>query len=152
MLPGSIRSNLDPFGIGSDDSLTSVLTDVGMMEWVASRGGLDALFDKNMLSMGQQQLLCVARILLNPSKILVLDEATALVDLDTEKRITDLVRDRFQDCTVIAVAHRLHTIRHFDMIVVMDEGKVVETGHPDELLEDSSSLFREMWFKQDRGQ
>ncbi|KAE8388932.1 P-loop containing nucleoside triphosphate hydrolase protein [Aspergillus alliaceus] len=134
--------------MASDVSIISVLTEVGMMKWVTSRGGLDTALDTNRLSSGKQQLRPVARVLLDQSQILVLDEATPLVDHATERNITDLVREKFQDRTVVAVAHRLRLIRHFDVVVVMEEGKIIKTGLPTQLLQDPGSRFRDKWLKE----
>ena len=87
-----------------------------------------------MFSAGQKQLLCLARALLHKNKIILLDEATANVDIMTEQIIQKAVRYHFSDCTVLTIAHRLRTIIESDRIVFMQDGKAVEIGHPFELM------------------
>ncbi|KAJ1842339.1 Multidrug resistance-associated protein 1, partial [Coemansia sp. RSA 486] len=87
------------------------------------------------LSVGQRQLLCLARVLLREPKILVLDEATANVDLETDAAIQNVVLSRARDMTVISIAHRLQTIASYDRVFVMDDGQVVESGAPLALLD-----------------
>lgn len=100
---------------------------------------------EDLLSHGQRQLFCLARAMLRESKILVIDEATASVDLKTDELMQGIIEEHFRGCTVLAVAHRLGTIRGFDRIVVFGEGTVVEVGEPGRLLEDEGSRFRALW-------
>jgi ABC-type multidrug transport system fused ATPase/permease subunit len=83
--------------------------------------------------------------MLRESKILVIDEATASVDLQTDELMQRIIAERFKDCTIIAVAHRLQTIRNFDRIAVFGNGRVVEYGEPDVLMADEGSKFRALW-------
>ena len=83
--------------------------------------------------MGQRQLLCLARALLRKPKILCLDEATASVDIQTDALIQKLIRLHFADTTIITIAHRLHTILDYDLVLVLEEGKVSEFGAPAQL-------------------
>lgn len=97
---------------------------------------LDAPLKQSPLSHGQFHLLGLARAILQKtrSKILLLDEATSSVDEKTEKFMQQIINDEFPDHTVITIAHRLNTIKDVDIIVVMDNGKVVEVGSPNQLL------------------
>ncbi|KAF5010391.1 hypothetical protein FDECE_3443 [Fusarium decemcellulare] len=148
LLPGTVRFNADPFSKHRDDDILTAMDDVGLLDIVKSASGeLDADIDSLSLSKGQQQLLCMVRALLGASYIVVLDEMTSSVDAVTEERMMSLVKNRFAHKTVLAIAHHLHTIRNFDMIVVLDQGCVVETGSPDELLS-RDSVFRDLWSKQ----
>ncbi|GMP58484.1 hypothetical protein CsSME_00022134 [Camellia sinensis var. sinensis] len=95
-------------------------------------------------SMGQRQLVCSARVLLQRRKILVLDEATTLVDTATDNVIQWRIREETSRCTVITVAHRIPTIIDNDLVLVLDEGKVVEYDSPTELLKNNSSAFSKL--------
>ena len=85
--------------------------------------------------MGEKQLMCVARAILGKKKILVLDEATANVDMETDRLIQETIKRKFSECTVITVAHRLDTVIGSDRILVMKGGEAVEFGHPHVLLQ-----------------
>ncbi|KAJ2829006.1 Multidrug resistance-associated protein 4 [Coemansia furcata] len=85
-------------------------------------------------SSGQQQLFGLCRVIMRKRKIVVLDEATANVDLETDKSVQELIRKEFRDCTVLTIAHRLDTIMNSDRIIVMDKGTIAEIGTPQELL------------------
>ena len=92
-------------------------------------------------SVGQRQLICLARALLRSSKLLVLDEATAAVDPDTDAVVQRTVREHFQGCTVVTIAHRLNTVLDSDRVLVLEAGRVKEIGAPDQLLADSNSAL-----------
>jgi ATP-binding cassette subfamily C (CFTR/MRP) protein 1 len=95
-------------------------------------------------SVGQRQLICLARALLRKTKILILDEATAAVDPETDELIQATIRSEFKDCTVLTIAHRLNTILDSDTIVVLGQGQVLEMDSPDNLLKQQDSHFRAM--------
>lgn len=92
-------------------------------------------------SVGQRQLVCLARAVIRKNKILVLDEATANVDPHTDGLIQTTIRRKFGDCTVLTIAHRLHTIMDSDKVLVMDAGKAVEFDHPHVLMQNSEGSF-----------
>lgn len=94
--------------------------------------------------MGQRQLICLARALLRKTKILILDEATAAVDLETDDLIQSTIRSEFSHCTVLTIAHRLNTIIDSDRVLVLDKGLVVEFDSPDTLLKNKASIFYSM--------
>ena len=96
-----------------------------------------------MFSVGQRQLLCLARALLRKNKFLVLDEATSNVDMRTDSFIQKVIREKFANTTVITIAHRLNTIADYDKVIVMKRGKIVEQGSPWELIE-KKGQFRDM--------
>ncbi|PQE04709.1 hypothetical protein CJF30_00004499 [Rutstroemia sp. NJR-2017a BBW] len=145
-IKGSIRENLDTLGLANNDvTADEVLRKVGLWSIVTNAGGLDVPLEaEELLSHGQRQLFCLARAMLRRSKILIIDEATASVDVQTDELMQKIILDHFADCTIIAVAHRLQTIRHFDKIAVFENG-VVEFGKPDALLADEGSKFKALW-------
>lgn len=93
------------------------------------------------LSVGQKQLICLARALLRKTKILILDEATAAIDLETDDLIQKTIRTEFKDCTVLTIAHRLNTIMDSSRIIVLDKGKIVEFDTPENLISNKNSVF-----------
>ncbi|KAJ2580902.1 Transporter of the ATP-binding cassette (ABC) [Coemansia sp. RSA 1836] len=94
-------------------------------------------------SSGQQQLFSLCRLLMRKSKVLVLDEATADVDLETDRKMQELIRSEFSNCTVLTIAHRLDTIMNSDRIIVMEKGEIAEIGPPQELIA-SGGMFAEL--------
>ncbi|CAG2181628.1 unnamed protein product, partial [Oppiella nova] len=93
------------------------------------------------LSVGQRQLICLARALLRNTKVLILDEATAAVDLETDSLIQTTIRKAFSECTVLTIAHRLHTILDSNRVLVLDEGRIAEFDSPENLLANENSVF-----------
>ena len=144
LFSGTIRFNLDPFSEKTDDQLWTCLEHAHLRDFVKSLPNeLDSKVSEGgeNLSVGQRQLICLARALLRKTKILILDEATAAVDLETDSLIQSTIRSEFSDCTIITIAHRLHTILDSTRVLVLDQGKVVEFDSPDNLLKDESCVF-----------
>ena len=108
-----------------------------MAVFLLSQGGLDAVLGEagSNLSSGQRQLLCMARALLRHARILVLDEATSNVDTASDALIQETVREAFADCTVLTIAHRLHSILDSDRVLVLEDGRVKEFDTPGNLLQ-----------------
>lgn len=147
LFSGSLRFNLDPFDEKSDDELWRSLEQVELKNVVSTLPGridCTVLHGGSNFSAGQRQLLCLARAILRNNKILVLDEATANVDSDTDQLIQETIRQKFDDCTVITIAHRLNTIMDNDKVMVVDEGDIVEYGHPFELIQNKNGLFKHL--------
>lgn len=148
LFSGSLRFNLDPFKEKSDGELWHALEQVELKQVVSALpGAIDCKVQDggSNFSAGQRQLLCLARAILRNNKILILDEATANVDSETDKLIQDTIRHEFADCTVITVAHRLHTIMDSDKVVVVDAGEIMEFGHPFELIQKpGNGFFKQM--------
>jgi len=115
-----MRSQIDKMGKGLDSSVSE--------------------YGEN-LSVGTRQLLCLARALLKRSRILVMDEATANVDFETDELIQKTIRREFVDVTVLTIAHRINTIMDYDRVIVLDDGQVTEYDSPQKLCQDSSSAF-----------
>jgi len=167
---GTIRYNVDPFDQYTDDEVTRALelshlkphierlckdelenseesqkpnSDVEPVSSISTEILLNCKVADNgsNLSVGQRQLLCLSRALLNKSKILVLDEATAAVDMETDKIIQETIRSEFNERTILTIAHRIDTVLDSDKILVLDKGEVKEFDHPQNLLKDKSTIF-----------
>ena len=93
------------------------------------------------MSAGQRQLVCLARALLRNTKILILDEATAACDLQTDLLIQSTIKEQFKDYTVLTIAHRLNTVLDYNTIIVLDNGIVIEKDSPNNLLQNTDSVF-----------
>nr|XP_034602364.1 putative ABC transporter C family member 15 isoform X2 [Setaria viridis] len=144
MFEGTVRGNLDPLNEYSDQRVWEVLDKCQLGDIVRQNPKkLDSTVFENgeNWSVGQRQLFCLGRVLLKRSNILVLDEATASVDSSTDAVIQETVRQEFRDCTVLTVAHRIHTVVDSDLILVFSEGRIVEYDTPSKLLKNENSEF-----------
>ncbi|XP_059168823.1 multidrug resistance-associated protein 1-like [Physella acuta] len=144
LFAGSLRMNLDPSNEKSDIELWDSLEHANLKDFVQQLPNqleYDVGEGGENLSVGQKQLICLARTLLRKTKILVFDEATASVDIETDDFIQKTIRTAFRDCTVITIAHRIHTVMDYDRIIVLGQGKIIEVDSPSNLLQNSSSKF-----------
>lgn len=144
LFSGTLRSNLDPFTEYQDKDIWDALEEVELKEVVSElKSGLDSKVSEggSNFSLGQRQLICLARAIVRNNKILVLDEATANVDPKTDALIQSTIRRKFSECTVLTIAHRLHTVMDSDKVLVMDAGEAVEFNHPHVLLQNSEGIF-----------
>ncbi|XP_058199762.1 ABC transporter C family member 2-like [Rhododendron vialii] len=147
LFSGSVRFNLDPFGEHNDADLWEALERAYLKDAIRRNSlGLDAEVSEagENFSVGQRQLLSLARALLRRSKILVLDEATAAVDVRTDALIQKTIREEFKSCTMLIIAHRLNTIIDSDRVLLLEAGRVVEYASPEELLQNDESAFSKM--------
>ncbi|XP_040919381.1 multidrug resistance-associated protein 1 [Toxotes jaculatrix] len=145
LFSGSLRMNLDPFDSYSDEEIWRALEFSHLKNFVSglpdklnhecSEGGEN-------LSVGQRQLLCLARALLRKTKILVLDEATAAVDMETDNLIQSTIRSQFEDCTVLTIAHRLNTIMDYTRVLVLDKGEMAEFDSPSNLIAQRGAFYK----------
>ena len=149
LLEGTLKYNIDPFNKCKNEEIIQILKDIGfdytepddkIMDKMIEQGGAN-------LSVGQKQLVCIARALLRKSKIVVMDEATANIDMNTEQIIQKALNLVLENSTVITVAHRIKTIINYDKILVLDAGEVKEFDSPTNLLKDETSLFHELYTK-----
>ncbi|KAJ1419431.1 P-loop containing nucleoside triphosphate hydrolase protein [Ochromonadaceae sp. CCMP2298] len=162
MFSASVRFNLDPFSEHSDAKIWEVLSSINMKEHILTMPGKlseEVAEGGSNFSAGQRQLVCIARALLRNPKILILDEATASIDNETDALVQRMVKEQFKNCTVLTIAHRLNTIIDSDKIMVMDDGLLGEYDSPKRLLGEDASpsedagvipskgLFKALWEK-----
>ncbi|KAG5930350.1 hypothetical protein E4U42_001865 [Claviceps africana] len=144
-LQGSVRDNIDPLRLSTDERIIATLSTVRLWNLLEARGGLDAPLNEDELSHGQRQLFCLARAIARPGKIVIVDEATSSVDSETDELIQQVLHNELQGRTLVAVAHKLNTVLDYDRIVLLDNGKMVETGRPRDLLGDPTSSFYKLY-------
>lgn len=157
---GNIRNNLDPFNEYDDNQLWDALVISGLISKdelnnIKNQTKADDNYHKfhlnrnveddgNNFSLGERQLIALARALVRKTKILILDEATSSVDYITDNKIQKTISTHFKNCTILSIAHRLKTIISFDRIIVMDNGEVVQFDKPYNLFNDKDGLFRKL--------
>ncbi|KAI9142973.1 P-loop containing nucleoside triphosphate hydrolase protein [Paraphysoderma sedebokerense] len=141
---GTLRFNLDPFGVYDDFRIWQALEAVELKSVVENlQGKLNAEVSDNgkNFSVGERQLICLARSILQESKIIVADEATANIDYQTDSLIQNTIRTKFSNSVVLTIAHRLSTVLSYDKILVLHLGQVMQFGHPHELLMDKKGIL-----------
>ncbi|KAB5584398.1 hypothetical protein PHYPO_G00107090 [Pangasianodon hypophthalmus] len=147
LFTGTMRKNLDPFKKYSDEDLWNALEEVQLKSVVEELPGkLETILAESgsNFSVGQRQLVCLARAILRKNRILIIDEATANVDPRTDDLIQKTIREKFQECTVLTIAHRLNTIIDSDRILVLDGGRIHEYDEPHVLLQNKDGIFYKM--------
>ncbi|XP_037656316.1 multidrug resistance-associated protein 4 isoform X3 [Choloepus didactylus] len=147
LFTGTMRKNLDPFNEHTDEELWNALKEVQLKETVEDLPGkmdTELAESGSNFSVGQRQLVCLARAILRKNRILIIDEATANVDPRTDELIQKKIREKFAQCTVLTIAHRLNTIIDSDKIMVLDSGRLKEYDEPYVLLQNRDSLFHKM--------
>ncbi|ETS81268.1 hypothetical protein PFICI_06270 [Pestalotiopsis fici W106-1] len=154
LFPGTLRDNMKPVDEVTDEAIISALQKVDLWTLIENKAGdnvsagsgvLDYTIDKDFLSHGQRQLFCLARAMLKPGRVLILDEPTSSVDLETDAKMQEIIRAEFKDHTIIVIAHRLSSILDFDHVAVLDAGHLVEFGKPADLLEIPTSNFTRLY-------
>lgn len=165
LFTGTIRKNLDPFGTYDDKILWDAMRRCGLIEAIQLERVKATKFDPQLrmtyeelhkfhldqmvedegcnFSLGERQLIALARSLVRDSKILILDEATSSVDYETDAGIQDTIANEFRQSTILCIAHRLKTILHYDRIIVMENGQIIEKGVPKQLFQENG-VFRLM--------
>ncbi|XP_076438353.1 ATP-binding cassette sub-family C member 3-like [Babylonia areolata] len=147
LFSGTLRFNLDPLGRCTDSEVWGALDQAHLKAFVEHQPAR-LLFQVeeggHNLSVGQRQMVCLARALLRRTRVLILDEATASVDLQSDERIQTTLRTAFSHCTVLTIAHRLHTVMEYDKIMVLEQGRLQEMDSPQNLLADRDTTFYRM--------
>ena len=145
IIEGTLWENVDPSNTVSDEEIKKVLCDVGLDYFLEDKN-LDYEIENNgnNISIGEKQLICIARALIKKSKIILMDEATANIDYKTETFLQNSINEQLKDCTVITIAHRIKTIINYDRILVLNNGEIVEYDTPQNLL-DKKGLFYQLY-------
>ncbi|KAJ3847227.1 multidrug resistance-associated ABC transporter [Lentinula lateritia] len=150
---GTLRQNLDPLIVRTDAELITILQSACLLPKAIPDQTSEQKFDLNSnvddegsnFSAGEKQLLALCRALVKNSKIIVLDEATSSVDVETDSKIQQTIQSEFTSSTLLCIAHRIHTIVHYDRVLVMDSGEVAEYGTVLELYDRTDgSIFRSL--------
>ena len=143
LIEGTLRENVDPYNLFKDEQINKILKDVGLNDFLENK----TLYYKienngNNISIGEKQLICIARALIKKSKIIVMDEATANIDYKTENFLQKSINKEMKDCTVITIAHRIKTIINYDKILVLNNGEIVELDSPQNLLKKKGLVYQ----------
>uniref|UniRef100_A0A915I9T3 ABC transporter domain-containing protein n=1 Tax=Romanomermis culicivorax TaxID=13658 RepID=A0A915I9T3_ROMCU len=150
LFSGSLRSNIDPFGCHSDAEIYQALESSHLKEFVDTLPeglSFQVAESGSNLSVGQRQLVCLSRAILKKSKILIMDEATAAVDLETDSYVQETIKEQFKDSTVLTIAHRINTVVDCDRIMVFENGQLVEFDSPTFLMANEDSFFAKMVYE-----
>ena len=149
LMEGTLKFNIDPFNNYDNKKIIEIFKEIGFNYNESD----DKILDKNItvngnnLSFGEIQLICITRAILRKTKIIIMDEATANIDMKTEEKIQKMFEKYFNESTVITIAHRIKTIINYDRILVLDNGEIKEFDKPNKLLENNKSLFYQLYNK-----
>ena len=146
LMKGTLRYNIDPFESYSDEKIKEIMEALKISYLLENPSGLKFFISETgtNLSVGEKQLICIARALLKNSKIVIMDEATASIDFQTEQTIQNALNVLLKSATVLTIAHRIKTIIHYDKILVLSKGKVKEFDSPQNLLRDNNTFFSKL--------
>ena len=149
LIEGTLKYNIDPLNIYSDDIIIDVMKKIGFGYIIEkNKNGLKQEISEsgNNLSVGEKQLICITRAILRKSKIIIMDEATANIDYETEEIIQKSISELLKGSTVLTIAHRIKTIINYDMILCLNQGKIEDFDSPDNLIKKKSGIFYELYF------
>jgi len=144
MFKASLRFNMDPEEKNSNEEIERLLNKAGLEDLIQREGKgimMEISENGNNLSAGEKQLICICRAILRKNRVVILDEATANIDILTEQKIQELIHEEFKSSTVITIAHRINTIIKSDKVLVLSYGEMVEYDEPQTLLDNSNSHF-----------
>ncbi|OAA60152.1 ABC transporter, transmembrane domain, type 1 [Cordyceps fumosorosea ARSEF 2679] len=146
LMPGSVRQNVDPFETARDEDIIAALKRLELWERIEAAGGINSEMPLTAWSVGERQLICMARAMVRRSPILILDEATSRssVDHKTEEIMQQVLETEFAGKTVLSVVHRLGYIERYDKVGVLQKGELMEFDAPATLLAQSSSILAAM--------
>jgi len=142
LFSGSLRENIDPSGTKTDPEIFQLMRTANLEKYKDL--SLEVEESGANFSQGEKQLVCLVRALCRGSRVVILDEATASVDEETDAMIQEMIRNEFKSCTVVTIAHRLNTIMDYDRVMVMESGNIKESGKPSDLAADNLSMFHNM--------
>lgn len=144
MFTGTLRFNLDPDSLNTDERIYEILNKAQLDDLLNrddKRLQMSITESGNNLSSGERQLICICRAILRSSSVVILDEATANIDVVTEQKIQKLIGEEFKNATMITIAHRLNTIIASDKVMVLSFGKILEFNTPSALMQNPNSEF-----------
>ena len=158
LMEGSLKFNIDPLNNHTEQEIENVMREIGFW-YICERNleenknkpdnekGLNMIITENggNISIGERQLICITRAILRKSKIIVMDEATASIDVNTENIIQKAINNLLNDSTILTIAHRIKTVLNSDRILVLDNGEVIEFDNPKTLLANKNSMFYEFY-------
>ncbi|KAM3550366.1 hypothetical protein ARSEF4850_008382 [Beauveria asiatica] len=144
LMPGSVRQNVDPFKVAEDAAIMAALKRLGLWDRIEAAGGIGADMPLASWSVGERQLICMARAMVRKSPILILDEATSSVDHKTEEIMQQVLETEFAGNTVLSVVHRLGYIERYDKVAVLQKGELMEFGAPQTLLAQPLTMLAAM--------
>jgi len=147
IIEGTLRDNIDPLNIYKDEDIIKILNDFSLFKDLNNKEKLNLVIKEagKNLSNGQKQLICFARALIKGNKIIILDEATSSLDIETEKIIQENLEKYLKDVTMIMITHHIHMVKNFKKIIVIEQGRIVESGDYDSLLKNKRSHFYSLY-------
>ena len=148
LIEGTLRENLDPMEIYPDDEIIKFLDEFSLFKQIEDndkRLNIEIKENGSNLSIGEKQLICFVRAALKKSKVIILDEATSSMDVQTEKIIQNNINENLKDCTIIMIAHHIQMVSACQRIIVIDKGEIVECDSYEKLMNDKKSKFYELY-------
>ena len=147
MFEGTVKENVDPTNSHTPEQVEHALKLCGIWEDFSSKEGVQTHITEGgaNLSSGEKQLINIARSLLNPKRVVLIDEATASIDIETDALIQKVIKSQFADKTVLTIAHRINTVVESDRILVLNKGSILEFDSPSELLKREDSVFAKLY-------